>query len=65
MKCICGYDSEYREPPPTIDYTYELEHPESIPKKFIKLDSHDYQGYSTLSRTLYACPKCGTVKVEL
>jgi hypothetical protein len=63
MKCICGYEKG------TI-YTNDNEM-EAGDENFIKLNvaflrDNSYRGYESepSPSTLYACPKCGTVKVD-
>lgn len=67
MKCICGYEKG------TI-YTNDNDDDNEVEvgdENFIKLNvaflrDNSYRGYEsdTSPSALYACPKCGTVKVD-
>lgn len=68
MKCICGYEYEY---------DYRERQVVKGDKSFIQLilsnkitvsylsDYRDYYSDGFSETTLYACPKCGTVKIDI
>ena len=66
MKCVCGYEKE-------IDYIDEKESINPDGEDFISISGvffidipYDKQGYfkrNKEERNLYACPKCGTIKI--
>lgn len=68
MKCVCGYKHEW--------YNYETDELESNgTKKFIKLKNHNieienqnwdgWHGSYEVEVDIYACPKCGTLKIDV
>jgi len=63
MKCVCGHEHDYDSPQPVSK--------DSNP--FIRVGVVEHTGYDSriLNKTtnhrisLYACPKCGTIKIEV
>jgi len=57
MKCVCGYTPKYEFDPEFIrskDYVeFDLKRPNSV------------MSFEPNSVLLYACPKCGTLKIEI
>lgn len=65
MKCVCGYERLER---------WQTDDGVAVGnKKFINLDFGRYPvmqldddyGYASIQPTVYACPKCGTLKIDL
>lgn len=58
LKCAaCGYDSAHE-----FVKHGEREKPEK--DSFIQLDGMEYQSYGDVNdRAVFACPKCGTLKI--
>lgn len=64
MKCVCGYEYEDKWNPAGKKYDII-----KGDKKFVRIDGfftigqNDYY-HRTVAVGLYACPKCGTIRME-
>ena len=72
MKCVCGYEqlddwelkNRLEEDPNFVNGDEEFKGSQ-LPVR-IQMYTAGYRGYTGIEdKTLYACPKCGTVKITL
>lgn len=73
MRCLCGY-AHYGNDSWGLEQELE-KHPEFVDgdKEFIstnssmnfKMDEGDYYGNGYENKTIFACPECGTLKIDI